>query len=66
MSNKECFICKKKNLTKSEVGLNKKLLSKDMNQFYCLECLAEYLEVEPNILLEKIMEFKEQGCTMFQ
>jgi len=65
MSSTDCFVCGKENLSKNEVGLNKKLLDKNIKQFYCLDCLAEYLEVNVDFLLEKIEEFKEQGCTLF-
>lgn len=60
-----CFVCGKENLSKNEVGLTRKLLNKDAQRFYCLDCLAEYLEVEAESLLEKVKEFKEQGCKLF-
>ena len=60
-----CFVCGKENLSKNEVGLTRKLLNKNANKFFCLDCLAEYLEIEANFLLEKIEEFKEQGCKLF-
>jgi hypothetical protein len=65
MSKKSCYICGKKALSKNEIGLTKKLLSKNTNHLYCLDCLAKYLEVETEFLLAKIDEFKEQGCIMF-
>jgi predicted nucleic-acid-binding Zn-ribbon protein len=61
----KCFVCGKKNLSKNEIGLTKKLLDKDVKQYYCLNCFAEYLEVDTDFLLEKVEEFKEQGCTLF-
>lgn len=60
-----CSVCGKENLSKNEVGLTRKLLNKDARRFYCLACLAEYLEVEADFLLEKVKEFKEQGCKLF-
>lgn len=65
MKGKVCYVCDKENLSKNEIGLTKKLLSKDAKIYYCLDCLAEYLEVETEILLEKIEEFKNQGCELF-
>ena len=59
-----CEVCEKK-LTKDEIALNKKLISKDTKQFMCLECLARYLDTSVEVLLEKIEEFKEEGCTLF-
>jgi predicted nucleic-acid-binding Zn-ribbon protein len=65
MKAKKCYICGKENLSKNEVGLTKKLLGRKFNLFYCIHCLAEHLEVDTELLLEKIEEFKEQGCVLF-
>ena len=60
-----CAACGKKPLTKDEVGACRKLLGEDIVDFYCLDCLAEYLEVSVQDILDKIEEFKEQGCRLF-
>lgn len=65
MEKKNCYVCGKEALSKNEVGLTKKLLGKDSKFFYCLNCLAEYLEVDTESLLAKVEEFKEQGCKLF-
>jgi uncharacterized protein YlaI len=65
MENKKCYVCEKGNLSKNEIGLTKKLLDKDAKCFYCLDCLAEYLEIDIEFLLAKVEEFKEQGCILF-
>jgi uncharacterized protein YlaI len=65
MEKRNCYICGKKHLNKNEIGLNKKLLNRAVRQFYCLDCLAEYFEVDTEFLLAKIEEFKEQGCELF-
>jgi hypothetical protein len=64
-NSKVCYICGKENLSKDEIGLTKKLLSSNAKVNYCLNCLAEYLEVDTEFLLEKIAEFKAQGCDLF-
>lgn len=61
----DCYICGKENLTRNEIGLNKKLISQDIKKNHCLLCLAEYLEVTEEELLAKVKEFKEQGCKFF-
>jgi uncharacterized protein YlaI len=61
----KCYVCGRDALTKNETGLTKKLLGKDVTVFYCLDCLAEYLEVDKEFLLDKIEEFKQQGCNLF-
>lgn len=65
MEKKSCYICGNEPLSKNEIGLTKKLLGKNSKRFYCINCLAEYLEVDTEFLLTKIEEFKEQGCTLF-
>lgn len=40
-------------------------LWKENERYYCIGCLAEYLECTKNDLEIKIQEFKEQGCTLF-
>lgn len=62
----KCIVCGKEGLDKDTVGLNKKLLSKNITEFYCLNCFAEYLECTVEDLQDKIEEFKEEGCTLFK
>lgn len=52
-------------LKKDEIALSKKLLGIDTEDFYCINCLAEYLECSVDDLKIKIQEFKEAGCTLF-
>lgn len=61
----DCIACGKKQLLNNEISLNKKILGRGINQFYCLNCLAEYLEITPEELLHRIEYFKSQGCTLF-
>lgn len=60
-----CVICGKEHLNKDTIGINKKLLGEDIENFYCLDCLAEYLGCTVDELLDKIEEFKEEGCKLF-
>ena len=57
----DCIICGKNNLNKNTIGINKKLLGEDMENF-----LAEYLGCTVEELLDKIEEFKEEGCKLFE
>ena len=61
----DCVVCGKNNLEKDTIGINKKLLGIDITNFYCIECLAEFLDCTVVELLDKIEEFKEEGCTLF-
>lgn len=59
-----CCECDRK-LVKDEVALSQKLLGTEIDEFYCIDCLGEYLECSKEDLEIKIQEFKEQGCTLF-
>ncbi len=61
-----CVSCFKENLEKDTIALNKKLLGKDIEKFYCMDCLADFLNVTVEELLDKIEEFKEEGCELFK
>lgn len=60
-----CVSCGKEALSKNEIGINQKLLGEQITTFYCLDCLANYLGVSTEEILDKIEEFKEQGCKLF-
>ena len=60
-----CVIGGTQELDKATIGINKKLLGTDIENFYCMECLAEYLECTVDELLDKIEEFKAEGCKLF-
>lgn len=68
MANKNyiCVACGKNNLDKDTVGVNRKLLGTDIESFYCMDCLADYLGCTSQDIIEKIEEFKEEGCKLFQ
>lgn len=61
----DCCACGIKQLSKDEIGLNKKMLGREIKQFYCMDCCADYMGVTKEELLAKIEEFKEQGCKLF-
>ena len=49
-----CISCGKTDLSKDEKGINIKLLGDNIENFYCLECLANVLEVSVQDILDKI------------
>ena len=54
-------------VSKNIAGLNRKLLAggRKCASYYCLNCLAEYLECSVKDLEEKIEQFKSEGCKLF-
>ncbi len=64
---KKHIICRDCNisLSKNEIALCKKLLGRQIIEFMCISCLADFLSCEVEDLEIKIIEFKEQGCALF-
>ena len=62
----KCVICSKEIREKNVLGINKKLLGEDIINYYCMNFLADYLDVTVDDLNEKIEEFKDEGCKLFE
>ncbi len=63
---KECIACRKSELDRNSIGINKKLLGTEIKEYYCMDCLADYLGCSVEELFDKIEEFKDEGCTLFK
>jgi len=66
MKKYNCVSCGLQDLDKDTVGINKKLLGLEVQNFYCMDCLASYLDTTVEDLNEKIEEFKNEGCKLFE
>ena len=66
MTNKTCVMCGAPITEKNVIGINQKLLGRKIVNFYCMNCLADYLEVSVEDLMERIEEFKNEGCKLFE
>lgn len=66
MKTEKCYLCGVTITNRNHVGLNKKLLGRKVDRFYCIDCLADYFEITTEELLDKIEEFKSQGCALFE
>ncbi len=62
----KCSTCDKNPLDKDEVAICKKILGRNIDAFYCLDCLAADLQVSKEDLLDKIEYFKNEGCVLFK
>ncbi len=60
----KCFICNVE-LSKDDTALCKKMLGKNIRQYFCRDHLAEMLDTDVDTLNEKVEQFKEEGCTLF-
>ena len=65
MNKVKCVACGRTDLDKDTIGINKKLLGENVSTYYCMDCLADYLGCEVQDILDKIEEFKEEGCKLF-
>lgn len=61
-----CAWCGEPITHKDTIALCRKLISTDTHLFYCLPCFAEYCGCTVEDLEEKIEEFKQEGCVLFQ
>ena len=52
-------------VTRDEIAVTKKLINRGAAKFYCVPCLADYFDVKPEDILERIRYFKQTGCTLF-
>lgn len=60
-----CKTCNKY-LTTNDIGLYKRLVSMVNDDYLCKECLAKRFNCDVKILDEKIKQYKEMGCTLFE
>lgn len=66
MKRKKIICCEcGQSLPRDEIALCKKLLGVDTEEFYCMDCLSDFLGCVRADLEIKVQEFKEQGCTLF-
>ena len=54
-----------KELTKTDIGLSKKLINRGTTTYFCLDCLSQKFNCSKKLLQEKAEHFKKQGCTLF-
>ena len=52
-------------LTRDEAAATARLIDRGTKDFYCTDCLADRFRVEPRVIREKIAQFREMGCTLF-
>lgn len=60
-----CAYCEKDKLTKNEIGLNKKLIHRQVERMMCITCMAAHFETTEEDLQEMVEDFKRQDCELF-
>lgn len=61
----DCISCHKRISERDVLAVNMKLMGEEVWQFYCLDCLASMLDCTVQDILDKVEEFKSQGCKLF-
>ncbi|MDD3412119.1 MAG: hypothetical protein PHY12_15045 [Eubacteriales bacterium] len=61
----KCLTCGRA-LTRDEVALTRKLVNRGCTSFLCLRCMAARFDATEAQLRDKIQQFKEMGCTLFE
>ena len=59
-----CIACGRA-LHPDEIALTKKLINRGAEEFLCISCLSRKFEVTEETLRDKIVQFREMGCTLF-
>ena len=60
----ECKNCGGK-LNKFDIPLNKKLISRETEEYFCEDCLCEKLKLSRIDLFNYAKEQKQHGCVLF-
>lgn len=61
----QCKHCGKE-LSHDEIALYRKLYNRAAKSYLCISCSSEYLQVSEELLLMKMHQFKDMGCTLFE
>ncbi len=59
-----CMQCGKP-LTRDEMGLSRKLISRALTSGYCYACLSERFRTTEEALRDIAESFRKSGCTLF-
>ena len=59
-----CIKCQKE-LDGLDRGLHKKMINRGSTEFFCIDCLGDYIGVSRRELLRKAKQFHDAGCTLF-
>ncbi|HIS68997.1 MAG TPA: hypothetical protein IAA58_06500 [Candidatus Gallacutalibacter stercoravium] len=61
----QCFSCGRE-LSRDEIAVYKRLVNRGARQYLCIRCFAQSFGVSEELIQEKIRQFREMGCTLFQ
>lgn len=63
---KTCKKCGAK-LGSDDIAINQKLISRNVEEFFCIDCLAEYYKTTREVIQARIDYYRKSGhCTLFR
>lgn len=63
---KTCKKCGAK-LGSDDIAINQKLISRNAEEFFCIDCLAEYYKTTREVIQARIDYYRKSGhCTLFR
>lgn len=54
-----------KSISGDEMGLNLKLIDRNVTEYLCVSCMSKKFSCDEAILKEKIRHYKKIGCKLF-
>lgn len=63
---KTCKECGAK-LGSDDIAINQKLISRNVQEFFCIDCLAKYYNTTRDVIQARIDYYRKSGqCTLFR
>lgn len=54
-------------LGSDDIAINQKLISRNVQEFFCIDCLAEYYRTTREVIQQRIDYYRKSGnCTLFR
>ena len=54
-------------LGNDDIAINQKLISRNVQEFFCIDCLAEYYKTTREVIQQRIDYYRASGnCTLFK
>lgn len=54
-------------LGSDDIAINQKLISRNVTEFFCIDCLAKYYRTTREVIQQRIDYYRKSGaCTLFR
>ena len=62
----ECCMTCGRPVSRDEMAMTRKLINRGAAQFLCIPCLARRFDASVQELMDRMQDFKDMGCTLFE